>query len=71
MFCLTTSLAVVQIFKVCLVLFFLISLEQVTGDVILIFLVCFVSFFQKHGEFDLRHLFYFGPVSLVIRGIHF
>lgn len=66
-----TSLAVVQIFEVCLVLFFLISLEQITSDIILIFLLCFVSFFQKHGEFELRHLFYFGQVSLVIRGIHF
>lgn len=52
-------------------LLFLISLEQIPGDVILILLMCFDSSFLEHVEFELTHLFYFGPVPLVIKGIHF
>ena len=65
------SPAVVRVTEVCLVSLFLISLEQILGDVILTFLMGFVSFFQEHDKFELTHLFYFGPVPLADPGYPF
>ena len=62
-----TNLADVPIAEICLVVLFLIPLEQIPGDVILLLLIGFISFFLGHDKLELTRLFYFGPVLLVIR----